>query len=49
MEQLEADVCIGAGFAGLATREHDWGAEDYSRGGYRAHMPPGTLTRRRTA
>jgi monoamine oxidase len=25
-------------------REHDWGAEDYSRGGYMAHMPPGALT-----
>jgi monoamine oxidase len=25
-------------------REHDWGAEDYSRGGYVAHMPPGLLT-----
>ena len=24
--------------------EHDWGAEDYSRGGYMSHMPPGTLT-----
>jgi monoamine oxidase len=25
-------------------REHDWGAEDYSRGGYMAHTPPGALT-----
>jgi monoamine oxidase len=25
-------------------REHDWGAEDYSRGGYVAHTPPGALT-----
>jgi monoamine oxidase len=24
--------------------EHDWGAEDYSRGGYMSHMPPGALT-----
>jgi monoamine oxidase len=25
-------------------REHDWGAEDYSRGGYMAHTAPGALT-----
>lgn len=25
-------------------REHDWGAEDYSRGGYMAHAPPAALT-----
>jgi monoamine oxidase len=25
-------------------REHDWGAEDYSRGGYVAHTPPGSWT-----
>jgi monoamine oxidase len=25
-------------------REHDWGAEDYSRGGYMAHTSPGALT-----
>jgi len=49
VELLEADVSIGAGFAGLATREHDSGAEDNSRGGHMARMPPGTLTRRRTA
>lgn len=27
-----------------AYREQDWGAEDYSRGGYMSHLPPGTLT-----
>jgi monoamine oxidase len=25
-------------------REHDWGAEDYTRGGSMAHTPPGALT-----
>jgi monoamine oxidase len=25
-------------------REHDWGADEYSRGGYVAYMPPGFLT-----
>jgi monoamine oxidase len=32
----------GRGVVGY--HEHDWGAEDYCRGGYMSHMPPGVLT-----
>ena len=27
-----------------AFHEHDWGAEEWSRGGYMSHMPPGVMT-----